>query len=257
MKLLKLGVKNADVKKWQYFLIGQELYQGLATGTFDQVTHTATVAFQNQQELHPDGVVGNRTVGRAMQLGFGVIEDKGTDITSENFPDKPNFPPLVSNRQRAAIFGTLTFKSKPLPNNRENIEITNNWDKDNVIKTMVPQLIPLKGTATVYFHKKGVKQLIKLFQDWEDAGLMHKVLSWEGAYNPRFVRGSKTVLSNHAFATAFDINFKWNKLGVVPALFGKKGSVRQLVKIAHNNGSYWGGHFTRKDGMHFEIAKIM
>lgn len=257
MKLLKLGVDGTDVKKWQYFLIGQGFYHGLVTGKFDLLTHSATIAFQKAQLLQPDGIVGNITIGRAMQFGFGLIDDTRTDITSENFPEKPSFPPLVSNAERANVFGTLKYKSKPLPNNPENIEITNNWDKDNIIKIMVPQLIPLKGTATVYFHKKGANQLIKLFKDWESAGLLHKVLTYEGAYNPRFVRGSKTTLSNHAFGTAFDINYSWNKLGAVPALIGQKGSVRELVKIANNNGFYWGGHFSRKDGMHFEIAKIL
>jgi hypothetical protein len=38
---------------------------------------------------------------------------------------------------------------------------------------------------------------------------------------------------------------------------GQKGSVRELVQIANNNGFYWGGHFSRKDGMHFEIAKVV
>jgi hypothetical protein len=33
--------------------------------------------------------------------------------------------------------------------------------------------------------------------------------------------------------------------------------VRELVEIANEWGFYWGGHFTRKDGMHFEIAKIL
>lgn len=257
MKLLKLGVENNDVKKWQYFLIGQGYYHGVVTGKFDFVTHNATVEFQKAQTLQPDGIVGNMSIGRAMMLGFGLIDDIRTDITGENFPEKPNFPPLVSNTERADIFGVIKFKSKPLPNNPENIEITNSWDRDNIIKIMVPQLIPLKGSATVYFHKKGANQLIKLFKDWETAGLLHKVLTYEGAYNPRFVRGSKTVLSNHAFGTAFDINYSWNKLGVIPALVGQKGSVRELVQIANNNGFYWGGHFTRKDGMHFEIAKIL
>jgi hypothetical protein len=30
-----------------------------------------------------------------------------------------------------------------------------------------------------------------------------------------------------------------------------------LVGIANDNGFYWGGHFTRLDGMHFEIAKLL
>jgi predicted lactoylglutathione lyase len=46
-------------------------------------------------------------------------------------------------------------------------------------------------------------------------------------------------------------------LGCVPALVGKDGSVRKLVEIAHQNGFFWGGHFTRLDGMHWEIAKLI
>ena len=257
MKLIKIEDEGPEVKKWQYFLLGQGLYNKTADGKFGPYTQEATMQFQSAQGLHPDGVVGNKTYAKAMLLGFGLVTDTRTDIMGEDFPKKPAFPPLVSNAERANVFGKIVFKSKPLPDNPENIEITNNWDKGNIIKVLVPQLIPLKGTATVYFHKKGANQLVKLFKDWETAGLLHKVLTWEGAYNPRFVRGSRTVLSNHAFGTAFDINYSWNKLGAVPALVGQKGCVRELVEIANKNGFYWGGHFTRKDGMHFEVAKIL
>ncbi len=256
MKLLKIGAEGADVKKWQYFLLGQGLYQKVVDGKFGPNTQEATKQFQSAQGLNPDGIVGNITYGKAMLLGFGLVTDTRSDITGEDFPKKPGFPPLVSNSERANLLGTMAYRSKPFPGNPENIEITNNWDKVNIIKVAVPQLIPLKGTPTVYFHKKGANQLVKLFADWQNAGLLHKILTWEGAYNPRFVRGSITVLSNHAFGTAFDINYSWNKLGVVPALVGQKGSVRELVEIANKNGFYWGGHFTRKDGMHFEVAKI-
>lgn len=34
------------------------------------------------------------------------------------------------------------------------------------------------------------------------------------------------------------------------------GCVFELVPLAHQFGFYWGGHFkTRRDGMHFEVAK--
>lgn len=257
MKLLKLGVENTDVKKWQYFLIGQGLYSGIITGKFDVLTHDASILFQKKYHLNPDGIVGNVTVGTAMLHGFGVINDERNDITGDDFPSKPDYPPLVSNAEREKLFGKIGFKSKPLADNPENIEITNHWDRDNIIKVVVPQLKALKGSETVYFHKNGATQLKQLWKDWETAGLLHKVLTWEGAYNPRFVRGSRTVLSNHAFGTAFDINYAWNKLGAVPALVGQKGTVRELVAIANKNGFYWGGHFTRRDGMHFEVAKII
>jgi hypothetical protein len=75
----------------------------------------------------------------------------------------------------------------------------------------------------------------------------------------RFIRCSNSSLSNHAFGTAFDINADENQLGSQPALPSEPGCVFELVPIAHKFGFYWGGHFTppRRDGMHFEIAKIL
>jgi D-alanyl-D-alanine carboxypeptidase/Putative peptidoglycan binding domain len=262
MKFIKIGSTGNDVKKWQYFLIGQGIYKGLITGNFDETLNVSTKEFQRISSLNPDGKVGNFTVGAAMLLGFGVVVDVEVDITSDNYPLKPNFEPIASNSDKQNLFGIMKYKSNPLFDkdgkeiNPENITITNNWDKTNIIKVKIPQLIPIKGTDTVWFHKKAEKQLVKLWEDWEKNNLIHNILTWEGSYNPRFIRGSKTVLSNHAFGTAFDINYNWNKLGVVPALVGQKGCVRELVEIANKNGFYWGGHFSRRDGMHFEIANI-
>ena len=61
------------------------------------------------------------------------------------------------------------------------------------------------------------------------------------------------MLSNHAFGTAFDINVQWNPLEALP---GRTGCVFELVPMAHRHGFYWGGHFSRRDGMHFEVARV-
>ena len=71
------------------------------------------------------------------------------------------------------------------------------------------------------------------------------------------IRGSTRTPSNHSFATAFDINAAWNGLGREPAARGEKGSVRELVPIFEKWGFRWGGNFRRRDGMHFEIARII
>lgn len=256
MKLLKIGSKGNDVRSWQAFLIGQGFYEGVISGNFDEGTKTASIAFQVSSGLQPDGVVGNKTIGAAMVLGFKVIEDNGTGIGSANWPPKPSFPPLVDNAAREKVFGKFSYTSRPLPGNPENIEVTDNWVKENIIRVDIPQLIPVKGSAVVYFHKLAAAQLKSVWKEWEKADLLHLVLTWDGSYVARFVRGSRKTLSNHAFGSAFDINAQWNGLAKLPPLAGQKGSVRNLVTIANNNGFYWGGHFSRPDGMHFEVAKI-
>jgi hypothetical protein len=96
-----------------------------------------------------------------------------------------------------------------------------------------------------------------LWEDWERADLLDRILSYDGSFVPRFIRGSATQLSNHAFGSAFDINADENRLGTRPPLAGARGSTRELVPLANKHGFYWGGHFsTRPDGMHFEIAFI-
>jgi D-alanyl-D-alanine carboxypeptidase/Putative peptidoglycan binding domain len=254
MKLIKIGSVGNEVKRWQYFLLGQGYYKGAANGIFDKFLDIATKQFQEANQLNPDGKVGNYTIGAAMLKGFGLIEYANDDITGDNYPTKPDFAPLVSNAEKQNLFGEMKYKIAPIPGNPENIIITNNWDKENIVKVLIPQLTKIKGSENVYFHKKAKNQLIKLWDDWEKNNLLHHILTWDGSYNPRLIRGSKTNLSNHAFGTAFDINYSWNKLGTVPALVGQKGCVRELVEIANQNGFYWGGHFTRRDGMHFEIA---
>ena len=94
-----------------------------------------------------------------------------------------------------------------------------------------------------------------LWADWEQANLLDRIESFDGAFVPRFIRGSTTTLSNHAFGSAFDINADTNPLGQRPPLVGRRGCTRELVSLAHKWGFFWGGHFGRRpDGMHFEIA---
>jgi hypothetical protein len=256
MKALIPGSRGAAVRKWQVFLRGQG-NKVIVTGVFDAVTETMTRAFQTKHKLEPDGQVGNETVGKAAMLGFEVIDF--ISLPEAKYPTKPTFAPLTDNAQRQLLFGPLEFVAAPISSNPESIRITNGWDTENIKPIQLRPLIGVPGapaTGSIHFHKKAHAAIATLFSDWKDANLSNQILSWGGAYNPRFIRGSKTVLSNHAFGTAFDINVKWNPLGVEPAWPGEQGCIFDLVSIANKNGFYWGGHFTRRDGMHFEVAQI-
>ena len=155
------------------------------------------------------------------------------------------------------MFGRFDYASAPTTNNPEGIRVLGSWTQDNIVRVELPQLITggIRPWRTVRFHRKAADALQALWAAWEKAGLLSRIETWNGSYVARYVRGSRTRLSNHAFGSAFDINFRNNRIGTVPALVGKAGCVRELVPLANQHGFYWGGHFTTPDGMHFEATE--
>lgn len=258
MRTLRQGLKGKDVTAWQYFLRGQELYPYRADGDFGPQTHEATLKFQRDHSLDDiDGIVSNKTYAAAMVLGFELVTSDDDGQRGPNWPPPPDFPPLVGQAARQAVFGKFKFHAAGYEGNPEAIVIEGGWEKDNIVKVE----LPLQGVRfaprgrKVQVHRLAADPIQELFEQWRKAKLLELVKTWGGSWAPRFIRGSRTTLSNHAFGTAFDINVQWNLLGVQPALVGELGSVRELVTIANDLGFYWGGHFSRKDGMHFELAK--
>jgi hypothetical protein len=261
MRTIRLGSRGNDVRLWKTFLIGLDPYSDLiADDIFDQKTLEETKHFQKQVGLHGkdvDGIVGPRTYGHAMILGFDPVNDDDGSEAGPNWPPLPVEGPL-SLQKRLAVFGTFAFRSAPIKNNPEAIVITDGWDKKNIVTTKIPQLKKLSWSENVSCHRLIAEQLRSLFDEWDRIGLMSNVLTYGGLWVPRYIRGSRTTLSNHSWGTAFDINVQWNMLGSRPALKGEKGSVRELVQTANKYGFYWGGHFkTRPDGMHFEAYRVL
>ena len=178
---------------------------------------------------------------------------------SPDFPPRPSFPALGS-ADREKVFGKFDFVPDHTKELGDGIKVLHDWKEKNIKKISIPvkEAFGKPGPFEVEFHKLAEQQLIALWLEWERKGLLSKVISWGGAYVPRFQRRSTTKLSNHAFGSAFDINASFNGLGERPVLVGERGSVRELVTIANKYGFYWGGHFqNRLDGMHFEVAKLL
>jgi hypothetical protein len=260
MKVLRKGDKGKLVKQWQLFLHGQGFsFTTARDGVFGPETESLTMAFQKAHDLKDDGIVGNATFGAAMQLGFEAVDFTGEPEAA--YPAEPNFDPIVGTAGRQALFGPLKYVAGGSGFGKESITITNDFESKKIVRVEIPELVGINGAPSngrVRFHAAAAAQFQGLWTAWGRSGLVKAVLSWDGSFAPRFIRCSTSSLSNHAFGTAFDINADENPLGSQPALPGKPGCVFDLVPVAHAFGFYWGGHFkSRRDGMHFEIARIL
>lgn len=261
MRTLRLGSNGQDVEKWQIFLRGLRSSSSIVVdGVFGDATDQETKDFQRSKRLAADGIVGNSTFAAAMKDGFVLVDDQDEDKNGPNWPPKPSYGPLPG-ADREKLFGKFSYVSAPIPSNPEAIRITDGWADKNISRVSIPQLAGISGApkgGTIQIHSSLVPQLTKMFAAWEEASLLSSLLTWDGSWVPRFSRGSRSYLSNHSWGSAFDINVRWNGLGVRPALIGERGSVRELVEIAYEHGFYWGGWFSRRpDGMHFEAYKVL
>ena len=56
--ILRLGAKGSEVKRWQLFLIGRGQLKGAADGDFGPMSEKASKAFQENNGLVADGIIG-------------------------------------------------------------------------------------------------------------------------------------------------------------------------------------------------------
>lgn len=98
----------------------------------------------------------------------------------------------------------------------------------------------------IYCNKDLVPLLKVAFSNIVSRGLSGEIKTWDGCFNIRKKRGLNSM-SMHSWGLAIDINAAWNVLGKEPTMS------KELVKCFIDAGWEWGGTWTRKDGMHFQI----
>ncbi len=111
--------------------------------------------------------------------------------------------------------------------------------------------------GSIKFHKKCAGALAAALNEiWEHYGRDQNridalgISKYAGAYNPRYIRGSTTKWSNHAYGAAIDLNAEDNG-------FGKgHGNIPQpVIDAFKRQGARWGGDYRgRTDPMHFEFC---
>jgi hypothetical protein len=116
------------------------------------------------------------------------------------------------------------------------------WDVPTALEIGV---IPKK----IYCNKDMIKPLEQAFKNLIDRGFVKELKTWDGCFNIRKKRGL-TSMSLHSWGIAIDVNAAWNGLGKTPTLSAG------FVKCFTDAGFDWGGTWTRKDGMHFQLKTI-
>lgn len=101
----------------------------------------------------------------------------------------------------------------------------------------------------IYCNKDFVGPLGAAFKALIDTGCVKELKTWDGCFNIRKKRGLSSM-SLHSWGIAIDLNAFENGLGQHPKLSP------EFVKCFTDNGFDWGGTWTRKDGMHFQLSKI-
>jgi hypothetical protein len=101
----------------------------------------------------------------------------------------------------------------------------------------------------IYCNRDLIGPLGQAFANVISRGLVAEIRTWDGCFNIRRKRGG-TTSSLHSWGIAIDINAAWNGFGKTPTMS------KELVKCFTDAGFDWGGDWTKKDGMHFQLARI-
>lgn len=118
----------------------------------------------------------------------------------------------------------------------------------------------------IYCNKDLVQPLTQAFTNLIEMERVKELLTWDGCYNYRPIRGyegkykaamnagnielAMKYLSTHSWGCAVDVNAAWNGLGKEPQLS------EDFVWCFERAGFDWGGRWKRKDGMHFQLSAI-
>lgn len=142
-------------------------------------------------------------------------------------------------------YGAIDFASKYWP--RKNkfltmLEVPPGFPKWHVLDTQIP-------VRHIACNIDIAQPLLKALNSLLVKNLADKLITFDGCFNIRTVRGSSSLFSAHSYALAIDLNAAQNGLG---STHGGFYAQPEVVKCFKDAGFYWGGDFHgRKDPMHF------
>lgn len=181
-----------------------------------------------------DGIAGPMTrAGRDKYAALACPVDTTPPDGLTPLPSSYWLQKLGDPRSRATQGNLMTIQCKPLVG----VSVGN-----------------MKSAGGCIVHKCAAEAMAAVMDEIAAEGLHDDIITYDGTYSVRCIGGSASY-SLHSWAVAIDLNADWNARGSKPAPRGSKGSLVELVPIFHKHGFYWGGNFTKQDGMHFEYAR--
>jgi hypothetical protein len=128
------------------------------------------------------------------------------------------------------------------------ITIHGDWVERNIVR------VPVPGMGTTQCHRVMVPQLYAAIEELIDRGLYDHLdpSQFAGCFVARHIDWRPDrPLSMHAWGLAIDFNARDNPLGATPTMDPR------VVEVFERWGFDWGGRWSRPDGMHFELARIV
>jgi hypothetical protein len=252
MIIFKEGSRGEAVRSLQYFLTN--FLPCAADGEFGPGTVRAVKAAQSVLGLSVDGIVGPKSVAKFIERGWVPSWSEQPAAVSSPYPNKPGFAAL-NQAQKIAKFGLPgSPTSEPVPGGP--IVLDPEFAKKLVTLDLAEWFPQARekdfGIRHVQMHVKTERQWRAFFAAIVDSGHGADIISCAGSWVPRYVRGSKSTFSSHAFANAIDFNAQQNWLGAQPAKRGEKGCLLDIIEIGKRFKIFSGIWFSRIDGMHFE-----
>ena len=124
-----------------------------------------------------------------------------------------------------------------------------NFQSRFMVSWKIQQDFPWFPKKTVFINQEFMAKLKPAFQLLESNSLHTEIKTFDGCFNIRFVRGSKSVFSLHSWGCAMDLNAAINPLGSA----GKWSN--DFINIMEISGIFCGQNFIgRKDPMHFALV---
>jgi hypothetical protein len=135
--------------------------------------------------------------------------------------------------------------------------ISPQWEAAILTYVPFPEPLPMRLDSGMFVvkrarvHRLVAPLLAQALAQIHDEGLWSLLHDYAGGYVWRAQRKAPSVLSRHAWGIAVDFNSTENPFGVTPRMDAR------IVDAFDRNGFAWGGNWlTRKDGMHFEFARV-